>query len=58
MTPEQIEKVKEMRERTSLSLMKCKYYLVKANWDLEEAMKLARIDTRESMKRFGGIMDG
>ncbi len=51
-------KLLEMHNRTGLSLLKCREYLIQTNGDLDKAMKLAREDTFEDIKQRGGVMDG
>ena len=50
--------IPKMRERTGLPLLTCRRFLIEADWDLEKAITLAKEETRKSMRRFGGIMDG
>jgi translation elongation factor EF-Ts len=39
MTEDKIKLIKDMRNRTGLGLLTCRKHLIKAAWDLEQAVK-------------------
>jgi translation elongation factor EF-Ts len=38
--------IQEMRKQTGLPILQCRSYLQRTNWNLEEAIKLARKEAR------------
>jgi translation elongation factor EF-Ts len=50
--------IKWLRDKTGHSVLSCRDALLKANNNKEAALKILHDKTRESMRRFGGILDG
>lgn len=52
------DKLRAVREGSGCPFLDCRKALEACSWDVDKALVLLRQQTRESMMRFGGIMDG